>query len=85
MAISLFQIGISSRSKRKMVFIGSMQIIVIPVSFSRKVHLKNGNVVGELTETKLDDVVESAMNRSNVELSLSKKNESVKEYTNHFH
>lgn len=41
-----------------------MEIIVIPVSFSRKVHLKNGNVLGELTETKLDDVVESAMGRS---------------------
>jgi hypothetical protein len=36
-------------------------MILIPVSLSRKVHLKNGNVVGEFTETRLDDEVDSAI------------------------
>ncbi len=36
-------------------------MILIPVSLSRKVHLKNGNVVGELIETRLDDEVDSAI------------------------
>ncbi len=34
----------------------------IPVSLSKKVHLKNGNGRGEFTETRLDDEFDSAMN-----------------------
>lgn len=30
-------------------------LVFIPVSLSRKLHLKNGNVDGELTETRLDE------------------------------
>jgi len=36
-------------------------MILIPVSLSRKLHLKNGNVVGELTETRLDEEDDSSM------------------------
>ncbi len=36
-------------------------MILIPVSLSRKLHLKNGNVVGKLTETRLDEEEDSVM------------------------
>jgi hypothetical protein len=41
--------------------INDIEMMLIPVSLSRKVHLKNGNVDGELTETRLDDEEDSAM------------------------
>ncbi len=38
-----------------------MKVRWIPVSLSKKVHLKNGNVDGELTETRLDEEEDSAI------------------------